>query len=440
MTGSRRPWLSLIQLVLPPSALMAGVALVSLSNDIGMPSDALLRAALVISAIAPLAVGPIVAGVAPGLDFGLFASAAMLTSIGMIFLYGLAVAPGPDQSFYGTMATRQGLFTGAGFLAMIAGAIVAKRLDAVARFPFSLLFAALGLMIVTAAAGETVNGARLWLDLGPLRFQPSEVARLLLVLFVAGYIYERRHLVAATWSLGPIELPPAPYLLPVAGAVLTAAAVLAFQNDLGMAAVVVIGAIAIVAGVLQTRVATFLSASLLGISFVAAYLTISRVHDRVATWLDPWLEPMGRGFQFVTAEYVLASGGVVGATPATAVGRIPEVHTDFVVTGIAGQLGLLASAATLALGAIVVVRSLINATRAANEFAGLVAAGQAVVLGIQLLLIAGGTLRVLPLTGVTFPLVSYGGTSLLVTLFSLGLILGIGARSTTRGSANNVSD
>ena len=438
MTGSRRPWLSLIQLVLPPSALMAGVALVSFSNGTGLPSDALLRAALTISAIAPLVVCPIVAGVAPGFDFGLFASAAMLTSIGMVFLYGLAVSPGPDQAFYATMATRQGFFTGAGFLATIAGAVVAKRLDAVARFPFSLLFAALGLMIVTAAAGVTVNGARLWLDLGPLRFQPSEVARLLLVLFVAGYIYERRHLVAATWSLGPIELPPAPYLLPVAGAVLTAAAVLAFQNDLGMAAVIVIGAIAIVAGVLQSRVATFLSASLLGISFAAAYLTISRVHDRVATWLDPWLEPMGRGFQFVTAEYVLASGGVVGATPATAVGRIPEDHTDFVVIGIAGQLGLLAAAATLALGGIVVVRSLINAARAANELAGPVAAGLAVVLGIQLLLIAGGTLRVLPLTGVTFPLVSYGGTSLLVTLFSLGLMLGIGARSTTRGSADNV--
>lgn len=367
-------------------------------------------------------------------DLMLIAAAAMLTSIGMVALAGLAMAPGPDQAFYASMLARHGLFIGGGFAALFLGANLARHVDVVARYPFTLLLAALALTGATVVLGDTVNGARLWLQLGPLRFQPSELARVLLAGFVAVYLYDRRHLVAAPWRVGPLDLPPAPYLIPLSGAVLGAAAVLAFQNDLGMAALLVLGASTTVAGVLRSRVTAGLAAVALGSAAVAAYAIVPRIRDRVTGWLDPWADPLSRGFQFVQSDYSLTAGGLLGTRNGAAAARVPEVHTDFALIGIGSQLGLLTAVAVIALSAVIILRCLINALSAPPGFAMLLAFSLSALLAIQVLLIAGGTLRVIPLTGLTFPLVSYGGTSMIVTLFALGLIVGIGAEGRAAGT------
>jgi cell division protein FtsW (lipid II flippase) len=248
-------------------------------------------------------------------------------------------------------------------------------------------------------------------------------------MFVAVYLYERRHLLTAPWNVRGLDLPPAPYLLPLAVAVVIAVSVLIFQNDLGMAALVVIGAGATVVSVVRSRAAVLIVILLLSGGLAGAYLAVPRVRDRVLGWLEPWQDPAGRGFQFVQADFSLAAGNLVGDGRAFSVGNVPEVHTDLVLIAVSSQFGVLIGAAVLALVAVLVCRCMIAGLRAGDGFRALVAIGLAVLIAIQVILITGGSLRVLPLTGLTFPLVSYGGTSMIVTQFALGIVLGIGASS-----------
>jgi cell division protein FtsW (lipid II flippase) len=249
--------------------------------------------------------------------------------------------------------------------------------------------------------------------------------------FIAVYLYDHRHLVAAPWRLGSIDLPPAPYLLPLAGAVLAAVAVLVFQNDLGMAALVVLGAFASIAAVLSSKRSLSAAGAILMLAAIASYAVAPRVRDRVAGWLEPWQDPIGRGFQFVQADYGLSTGGVFGVRSPALAARVPEVHTDFILVGVATQWGLVGAVAVLGLLSILVCRCVFAAVNVATGFRSLLALALATLIGIQVLLILGGTLRVMPLTGLTVPLVSFGGTSMIATLFALGVIAGIGATAAT---------
>ena len=412
--------------LLPALTLIAGVGVAGASVGGGWPAQPDLRVALTSAAIVPPFAMLALKVVVPGFDLVLVSAAAMLAAIGTTALYQLGTTPGPNQEFYQAIAVRQGLFVGAGFVALIVGAILARRLDQIMRYPYTLLGIALLLTAVTVIFGESVNGARLWLRIGPVQFQPSEIARLLLAGFAAAYLYDRRHLVAAPWRIHSVDLPPAPYLLPLAGAVLAAVAVLVLQNDLGMAALVVLGAFASVTGVVSSKSSLGSAAGFLTLAALASFVAAPRVRDRVAGWVDPWRDPSGRGFQFVQADYGLAAGGLVGHGDATPAATVPEIHTDFILVGVGSLFGWLAALAVLALAGVLVCRCALAALRAPDGFRSLVALSVAALIGIQVLLIAGGTLRVLPLTGLTFPLVSYGGTSMVVTLFALGIVVGAG--------------
>jgi cell division protein FtsW (lipid II flippase) len=382
-------------------------------------------------------VGPIIAvlvlmAVDREFDGILVATAAMLTTIGTTTLYSLSLTRGADGEFYEAVVIRHGFFVGAGFLALIAGVVLSRRLGQIRQYPFTLLGIALMLTVATVVFGRTVNGARLWLGVGPVQFQPSELARLLLAGFVAIYLYDHRHLVAAPWRLGPLDLPPAPYLLPLVGAVLAAVAVLVFQNDLGMAALVVLGTYALVASILNSKSSIIPAGAILAFAAVSSYAIAPRVRDRVAAWLDPWHDPMGRGFQFVQSDYGFSAGGVFGQTDPALAARVPEVHSDFILVGIATQWGWSGALAVLVLVSIIVCRCVAAALHAADGFRSVFALAVAALFGIQVLLICGGSLRVLPLTGLNLPLVSSGGTSMVTSLFALGIVAGIGASQTRR--------
>jgi cell division protein FtsW (lipid II flippase) len=414
---------------LPSLTLVAGIGATATSAAPIAPPDGRIVFALVMAAVAPIAAMTVLGIVAPRVDFVLVAVVGMLVAIGLSALYRLSLAPGIDGAFYSAIVTRHALFVAAGFLALSAGVLAERGIDRARRYPFTLLAAAIALTVSTVIFGETVNGARLWLDAGPLRFQPSEVARFLIAMFVAVYLYERRHLLTAPWNVRGLDLPPAPYLLPLAVAVVIAVGVLIFQNDLGMAALVVIGAGATVVSVVRSRAAVLIVILLLSGGLAGAYLAVPRVRDRVLGWLEPWQDPAGRGFQFVQADFSLAAGNLVGDGRAFSAGNVPEVHTDLVLIAVSSQFGVLIGAAVLALVAVLVCRCMIAGLRAGDGFRALVAIGLAVLIAIQVILITGGSLRVLPLTGLTFPLVSYGGTSMIVTQFALGIVLGIGANS-----------
>jgi cell division protein FtsW (lipid II flippase) len=412
--------------LLPALTLVVGVGLAELAAW----HERALRLELIV-ALLTATVGPLVAmlllnSVDPGFDSILVAAAAMLTAIGVATLYSLSLVHGADAAFYRVIAVRHAFFVGAGFLALIAGAIISRRLDEIRRYPFTLFGIALALTATTIVFGQTVNGARLWLRIGPVQFQPSEVARLLLTGFIAVYLYDHRHLIAAPWRLGSFDLPPAPYLLPLVGAVLAAVAVLVFQNDLGMAALVVLGAYASIASVLRAKSSLGPAGGILILAAAASYVAAPRVRDRIVGWLEPWLDPVGRGFQFVQADYALAAGGLFGESSPIVPARVPEVHTDFILVGVASQWGLTGAVAVLALLCVIVCRCVSAALNATNGLRSLLAMAMATLIGVQVLLISGGTLRVLPLTGLTVPLVSFGGTSMVVTLFALGIVAGFG--------------
>jgi cell division protein FtsW (lipid II flippase) len=413
--------------LLPALILGAGVAIAA-SDPIapGLPAS-ISPLSLIAAGVAPLVSTVALRLLAPGFDRILVATSATLTAISAATLVLLAAGRGADGPFYVAMANRQGLFIAAGYAALLGGAVLSRWIDRVARYPFTLLALALGLTATTVVMGEAANGARLWLRLGAVRFQPSEVARVLLAAFVAIYLYERRHLIAAPWRVRGLELPPAPYLLPLGAAVLGAVGVLVLQNDLGMAALVVLGAFATLLGAQGSR-GTLAAASLFMVAAaIVSYASVARIQDRVAGWLDPWRDPAGRGFQFIRAEYALAAGGVGGDPARVAALRVPEVHTDLILVAVGSELGWLAATAVLALEGILVCRCVAASLRVRDGFASLLVLSLGAMIGIQVLLIVGGTLRVLPLTGLTLPLVSYGGTSLVATLFSLGLVVGIGA-------------
>ena len=412
--------------LLPALTLVVGVGLAELAAW----HERALRLELIV-ALLTATVGPLVAmlllnSVDPGFDSILVAAAAMLTAIGVATLYSLSLVHGADAAFYRVIAVRHAFFVGAGFLALIAGAIISRRLDEIRRYPFTLFGIALALTATTIVFGQTVNGARLWLRIGPVQFQPSEVARLLLTGFIAVYLYDHRHLIAAPWRLGSFDLPPAPYLLPLVGAVLAAVAVLVFQNDLGMAALVVLGAYASIASVLRAKSSLGPAGGILILAAAASYVAAPRVRDRIVGWLEPWLDPVERGFQFVQADYALAAGGLFGESSPIVPARVPEVHTDFILVAVASQWGLTGVVAVLALLCVIVCRCVSAALNATNGLRSLLAMAMATLIGVQVLLISGGTLRVLPLTGLTVPLVSFGGTSMVVTLFALGIVAGLG--------------
>src|SRR5215218_8683853 len=411
--------------LLPMLTLIVGVGLGEVGAGQNRPPPDLI-VTLTAAGVGPLIAMLVLNAIEPALDTILVAAAAMLTSIGTATLHSLSLTQGADAPFLHAVTVRHAFFVGSGFLVMIVGVVLSRRLDQIRKYPFTLFTIALALTATTIVFGETVNGARLWLRIGSLQFQPSEFARLLLACFVAVYLYDLRHLVIAPWRLGSFDLPPAPYMLPLVGAVLSAVAVLVFQNDLGMAALVVLGAYASIASVLRSKLSLGPAGGILILAAVASYVAAPRVRDRIVGWLEPWLDPVGRGFQFVQADYALAAGGLFGESSPIVPARVPEVHTDFILVGVASQWGLAGVVAVLALLCVIVCRCVSAALNATNGLRSLLAMAMATLIGVQVLLISGGTLRVLPLTGLTVPLVSFGGTSMVVTLFALGIVAGLG--------------
>jgi cell division protein FtsW (lipid II flippase) len=411
-------------LLLPALVLLSGTAGMFRTGQSPFVSPVVLIAA----ALAPLVCGVILRFSLPGSDVVLLATCGMLASISTTSIFQIARVPGGTQSFFETVAVRHVAFVVGAFVALLGGALLSRYAPLVRRFPYLTGAAALVLIASTMLIGTEVNGARLWIVIGPLRLQPAELARVLLALFVAAYLYDRRHLLASPWRVGRLELPPIPYLIPVGGALVLALAALGLQNDLGMAALTALAAFAIIAGSLRSRPGVLAMGIVVVVVIWSAPILSPRVQGRVDSWLDPWQAPTGAGYQFIQGEYALATGGIGGARITPDVRNVPEVQTDFVLAAIGAQSGVLVSSAVLALLAVLVLRCAQNGLLAETDLEKQMALALSVLLGLQILLILGGVLRLMPLTGLTVPFVSYGGTSMLVTGFTVGVILGIGAR------------
>ena len=320
----------------------------------------------------------------------------------------------------------------------IAGLVaIAVRSDRWLRlYKYSWAALGLGLLLLTFVFGREVNGSILTLDLGPVSWQPSELLKVILVIFFAGYLAENRVLLAdaRVHVAGRLTLPPAPYLLPAALMLALALGIVVIQRDLGAALLFFSVFLCLFYLASGSKVDVLLGIALFLLGFAVLALVFATVRERVATWLDPWADPLGTGYQTIQALHAFARGGLLGTglgagLPAVA-GQlpIPAVHTDFPLAALGEELGMTGVVAILGCYLVIVARGLRIAAGAADDVRALLAAGLALVIGVQAVIIAAGNLKLIPLTGITLPFISYGGSSLLVNGLVVGLLLAFSDR------------
>jgi cell division protein FtsW (lipid II flippase) len=376
-----------------------------------------------------LAAHIVVRWAAPFADGALLPLTAVLTGFGLALNYRLE----PDGG------QRQALWVLIG-VAVLAGTLYVLRHDYRALESYRYLFgvAAVFLLLLPSVPGlgEEVNGVRLWVDIGPLQFQPGELAKICLILFLAGYLREKREVLAQgrLKDFGP--------LLAIWGAAML---VIVQTNDLGSA--LLNFGIFLAMLYVATGKALYVGAGLALFVGGAAllYNALDRVQERVVGWLEPWtdervycavtggleLRQNCGSYQLVQSLYSIANGGFGGTGLGEGTFRstdgtelIPHLRTDFIYSAIAQELGLIGAAALLLVYMVFVARGMRIALRAQDGFSKLLAAGLTFGFALQTFVIVGGVLRVVPLTGITLPFVSYGGTSIVANFLLLaGLLL-----------------
>jgi cell division protein FtsW (lipid II flippase) len=365
-----------------------------------------------------------------GEDPVLLPLAAFLAGLGLIMTRRLE----PDLAarygdLYGGVALKQVIWVLGGAVVLGVVSFVPWRLRWLKHYRYSWLL--LGLLLVAAAAifGVERNGARLWLDLGPFQLQPVEMLKILLVVYLATYLDAQRDMLGrGAFRLGRLALPPLPYLLPLGAMWGLTIGLIIVQKDLGAALLFFVIFLAML--YLVTGQGGYVLAGLLAFALGAAalYPVFGHVRVRVDAWRDPWADPTGGGYQMVQSLYALASGGWAG----TGLGQgdptaVPESHTDFIFTSIGEELGLIGAAGVLLGYGLFALRGYQVAARARDGFQQLLAAGLTTAIVAQALIITAGTTNLIPLTGITLPFISYGGSSTLVNFAMVGILLRISA-------------
>jgi len=294
-------------------------------------------------------------------------------------------------------------------------------------YKYTWAAAGVALLLLTFVLGTEINGQRLTLSFGPISGQPSELLKVILVVFLAGYLSENRSLlVEESTQIGPIAIPPLPYLAPMVAMWAIALGIVVVQRDLGAALLF----FAVFLLLLYTATArpgyVVLGVLLFLAGAFVMYQLVSHVQTRVDIWIDPWKDPAVTGYQVIQALYAFARGGLVGSglgggIPTT----IPAVETDFPFAALGEELGLVGIMAILGLYLVVIERGLRIGAAAGDDFRSLLATGLALVVGVQAFIIAAGNLKLIPLTGITLPFISYGGSSMLVNGIVVGLLLAL---------------
>lgn len=355
-------------------------------------------------------------------DESLLPLVAILSGVSLLVLNYLQ--PSQERAQLGWLAL--------GLALMLATVFGLRDVGVLQRYKYTAAAIGIGLLVVTAIFGREINGARLWLGVGPFQFQPSELMKLLLVIFMAAYLEERREILArADYRWATLKLSPLPYLVPLLLLWGLSLLLLLWQKDLG-ATVLMLG-IALSMMYVATGRKTFVAAGLLllAVNVLVTYKLFGYVHQRIDVWLHPWELATGPSYQIVQALYAVAHGGASG----TGLGRghpgfIPFASTDFIFAATAEQLGFAGMLALIAIYLTLVLKSLQIGMAQRAVFAQLLGTGCATVLALQCLVIMAGNLALIPLTGITLPFVSYGGSSLVVNFMLVGLLLRLSAQRT----------
>lgn len=347
-------------------------------------------------------------------DDTLPALAVLLSSVGLAVVARL----NPD------LAHKQIVWLAFSLVLAVAAGPAFERFRVLAAYKYIWILCAIALFVALALFGKEVNGARLWVPLGPVQFEPVEVIKLLIVLFMASYLNDTADVIARTrpWSLRA----NAKYLGPLFLGWGVSMGILVFERDIGMAALMLATFVAMLY-VATRRVDLVAGATaVFGLAAWWAATHYSYVERRIAVWKDPFHDPLGAGYQAVQSIFSLANGGLFG----TGYGQgrpdyIPEVATDYVYAAFGEEWGAIGSIVLLLVFLALVLRALRVAQRQPDLYAKLLATGLAAVFGFQILIIVGGVLRLFPLTGITLPFISYGGSSLVTNYLLVALVWAI---------------
>jgi cell division protein FtsW (lipid II flippase) len=346
---------------------------------------------------------------------------ALLSTLGLVLLYRL------DED----LALRQAMWLVVGLVAFLLVLAGVRDLKWLPKYRYWIGGLGLLLLLFTAIFGREVYGARLWVSLGPISFQPAEFGKILLVMFFAAYLVDMREvLTVSTRRVLGVPLPPFRYLAPLLTIWALSLALMIFMKDLGTS-LLFFGALLALLYVATGRFFYVLvGLTLFAIGAVGLYFVFPHVQLRVDVWLDPWADPTNRGYQIVQSLFALADGGLFGQ----GLGRgylilqsgntiIPNLETDFIFSAIGEELGLAGAVGIILLYTIFVYRGYRVAVRSRDDFSRLLAVGLTSIFALQAFLIMGGVIKLIPLTGITLPFVSYGGSSIVSNFMLLALLL-----------------
>jgi len=353
--------------------------------------------------------------------------AALICAVGLVEIYRL--------DFHQATLQRWWLLVASGLALLVSLGLRSNGTAVLRRYRYLFLTAALILLAAPLLPstlplrGVELNGSRLWLRLhlfgrDLVQFQPGEIAKLLLVIFLAGYLSDRQpELLSSAKSWGRLRLPQPRQLLPVALAWLASMGVMVYQRDLG-ASLLLFTVFLLLLYVASGRAAHLALGGLLFMGgTLAAYQMFGHAAARIDAWLDPWSDFEGSGYQLAQSLFALGSGSLSGS--GLGLGRpdlIPVASTDFIFSAVAEEIGLAGAIGIVVSYALLVAAGIGIALRARDPFRKLLATGLSLVIGVQSLLILGGVTRLLPVTGISLPWMSYGGSALVANMVLLVLL------------------
>jgi cell division protein FtsW (lipid II flippase) len=358
--------------------------------------------------------------------------ALLLNGLGVVLVRRVDLATGSD------LAATQTVWTAVSIGGMCALLLFVRQVRDLARYQYTFGLATIVLLLLPLVPGISagvINGAQLWIDLFGMRFQPGEIAKLTVVVFLAGYLERKRALLSvANQRIGPLLLPAPRHLAPVLIATGVALVIMAGLRDLG-SALLFFGAFLAMLYVATGRPAyPALGGLAFAVGAFVAYHLFGHVRVRVRIWLDPWSVVTDEGYQLAQSLFAIGTGGLSG----TGLGQgrpqdVPFSSTDAIFVVVGEELGLLGATAVLVAFLLLIVRGFKISLTARDEFGTLLALGLTVTLALQTFVIVGGLTRLVPLTGITLPFVSYGGSSLLANYLLIALLLRVSDES--RGAA-----
>lgn len=365
---------------------------------------------------------------APGADPALLPLSFALSGIGIAFVTRLA----PE------LAMRQVMWLFFGVVCMLLVLIFLKNLDRIANYKYTLMIVGFLLLLspLLPVVGQEIYGSRIWLNIAGISFQPGEIAKILIVLFLAGYLAQNREMLSIfTHRIGPFKIPDLATLVPLLVMWVISLLIVIFEKDLGSALVVFFVFITMLYVATGKKTYLIIGFVLIAIGGVAAFLLFDHVQIRVDTWLDPFKDATGDGYQLVQAIFSIADGGLFGVGIGNGMSdQIPIVESDFIFAAIAEETGLLGAAGLLLLYLCFAIRGLVTAARAKSDVSSFIAIGLTASIILQAFIIVGGVTRLIPLTGLTLPFVSQGGSSLLASFIAIGFLLRCGDQSTGLGT------